>query len=419
MYAFQWQLPGETEQTATLQIHSRHGWFGRKVLTVGQQVVFSRGRFAGIETRFDRPGGSRVELRLERIPGSPIWRPGLFCDGRQLPERLGQDPPPLVDRPRSLAVITGLTYLTMLMGVVMLPSIGKILNAAYLPQDDRRLVLSILDPNRDPDALQIEPPSARLVAQNEPGTLELTATGGTPPYAWKADGQSWPRSWVLEEATGRISFTLSRELDYLGIVHVTDAAGATAQRPIVIAVQPAVPAPSGRPTIQTLSLPPAVAGVAYEGVLDAQGGVAPLTWKTVGKKRLPEGLRLDKERGTIAGLVPVPSAVRIADDTGQDTRPAWMAQGAVHYPLLIQVHDASYAPSQDINPWIVPFLCTAICLLGYWNMRQWGVYVFALLILVQFVFKFSAAETVPIAAPALAIQIVLWFVGAVQLRRML
>ncbi len=132
MFQFKWQTPAPTPQEIVLEIHSRSGWFGRKILKVGDTTIFRRGHFQGIEQRFRAPGSGEVlSLRMIRIADTPNWRPALFRGDGELPERTGTHPPQLAERPKVLSVTVGITYLFMLMAAVMLPSIVRILGALY------------------------------------------------------------------------------------------------------------------------------------------------------------------------------------------------------------------------------------------------------------------------------------------------
>lgn len=136
MFEYTWQIPGDPPEDVVLRIHSRSGWLGRKELVCNGQTVFRRGRLGGIEARF-RAGAGGHELALRFLPaGEPgLWRPALFCDGVELPERGGGPLPRVPHPPRVLAVVVGLVYLLMFLAVVTLPSTVKILRAVYGPGD--------------------------------------------------------------------------------------------------------------------------------------------------------------------------------------------------------------------------------------------------------------------------------------------
>ncbi|UCG16115.1 MAG: putative Ig domain-containing protein [Phycisphaerales bacterium] len=466
MFEFKWQLPGTPRKEVALHIRSRLGWFGRKVVMLNGRTIARRGRFEGIYARFRDPdGGRRLEMGMARIEDSPVWRPVLTCDGVELAEITGAAPPRLVERPRLLAIVTGLTYLVMLMAAVMLLSIVKILDAMYLPQDDRRVVLTVVDPGIEPGVLVIEPPRLNPAITGQDYAAELTATGGSPPYEWAPVRRGWPRQWSLDPRSGELTVTPRHVGDRMGTVRVTDSVGQTAECPIVIVVQSQEPVASNWPTIETMHLPSATVGGPYSFDPDVVGGVPPLTWKVVGKRKLPTGLSIDEGTGRIEGT-PGPvrrfrlglgheseldagrisgalrlqfegrdvvltrhavisvdkphSRWRIADGerrfviAKEGNELSVYASGG-HYPVILKVSDCSYDHWDDIRPWLIPFLVTSVCLLGYWNMRKWGVYLYGPLILLQCV---AAASGVSIAVSALGLQAIVWITGAVHVRKM-
>ena len=119
MFQYKWQTPAPDSENITLEVHSRSGWFGRKVLRMGGQTLYRRGRFAGIEQRFSIPdSGHAIRLRLMSISGTPNWRPAFFCGGAERPEQTTTEPPQLAERSKVLGVPVGIAYLCILMAVV-------------------------------------------------------------------------------------------------------------------------------------------------------------------------------------------------------------------------------------------------------------------------------------------------------------
>lgn len=398
MFEFNWLAAGQDSQKVVLRIHSRHGWLGRKVLTCGGQTVFRRGWFAGVETRFSIPGDGRAfRLRLIPVAGSTDWRPALFANGVELPETTGNAPPRIVPAPATLSVPVGLTYLLMLLVVVMSPQASKILGALYLHLDDRKLVLTVTDPSAPAGALAIEQTQLGPAVQGQPHSVQLEAVGGTPPYTWTPSEKHWPKGLSLDEDTGELTCTPVNPHDYAALVMLSDSTkpeGQTVGCRVTIAVRPATPPGPDWPRITTLSLSPATLGEPYEYSISFAGGLPPYAWSTVGKKRLPDGLTLDKDGGRIHGT---PEAVG-------------------NFPLTIRVIDDSYVASRDIVPWIIPLVVTAVGLLGFVNMRKRGVLLYGLLIVLQA--GCALAALLPISITALGLQIVLWLVGAAHLGRM-
>jgi hypothetical protein len=86
--------------------------------------------------------------------------------------------------------------------------------------------------------------------------------------------------------------------------------------------------------------------------------------------------------------------------------------------ILAALHmdQPGYIAAQDTVPWIIPFVVTAVALLGVLDMRKWGVVAFGGLIALQLVLL--VVTNVPISVVAVAIQGLLWLVGAVDWGKM-
>jgi len=299
MYEFQWTLPGQSdEHDIRLNILARNGWIGRKILLLDGNTLYKRNWFGGINHTFPHPEEPNRLLTLQAVPDTKTrrWQPQLTLEDAILPERTGNPPPPVPDRTRLLAVVTGLTYLIMLMVLIMLPHVWRMLNAGFGHSDTRMMVLD--------------------VAASAPALAPTPRRQLLPPA-----GQGRPHE----------------------------------------------------PTIQTRSLPTAREGAPYTATLLATGGTpfedkhgdTPHYRWVINKRKLPKGLKADKNTGNITGT-PLPETA-----------------GA--YPLTVRVFDNAYTPFTHIAPWIAPFAATAVCLLGFWNMRRWSVMLFAALILAQLV----------------------------------
>jgi hypothetical protein len=163
-------------------------------------------------------------------------------------------------------------------------------------------------------------------------SLQLTATGGTPPYTWSVPAGALPEGLTLN-AAGLISGSPVNsgswifQYPFRPYITVTDSSSATAAAAFNIAVLPAAQTPSPTPTpvaspsptptptptnppvsptpagaplsIVTASLPNATVGVAYSTQLHATGGRPPYAW-TVPAGALPGGLTLNAT-GLISG----------------------------------------------------------------------------------------------------------------------
>jgi len=157
MYEFRWRLPTSPTCEVLFRLHTRRGWFGPKTLDLAgagpapepptpqdapsaaapplrpgpaAHRLYRRGRFEGADCSFS-VNGRAAELRIVRDPRTGRWQPVLTFEGRPVPEVTGAEPPLSIAPPPVLMVTVGLTYLTMLMALVMLPSIATILDALF------------------------------------------------------------------------------------------------------------------------------------------------------------------------------------------------------------------------------------------------------------------------------------------------
>src|SRR5215471_1807622 len=123
---------------------------------------------------------------------------------------------------------------------------------------------------------------------------QLSATGGVPPYSWSITNGNLPPGLTLDTYSGGIQGTPSAAGTFSFIVRVTDSMSTNYQKQASITVisQPL--------SIQTSSIPIAVAGSSYSQQLAGSGGFPPYLW-TITAGVLPTGLTLDGSSGTISG----------------------------------------------------------------------------------------------------------------------
>lgn len=384
MLTYSWRLPSEEGREARLHIHSSSSWFGIKEFYFRDQRVFRRGFFSGIDHRFSDPAtGATVHLLMEQVGSSPTFRPALTVNGLELPESTGTLPPRVPVRPKSIAIATGVTYLMIFMSLVTLQSIANILDAVYLRTDTRKLVLNITEPEDSTPATQPAPLRVRSeqfppVQVGQACEATVVAEGGEPPYVFERPRKGWPKALTLARDSGAIAGVPNRDVDLSGTVEVTDAAGAEAQGVFAIVVRELKVSNPEYPAILTESLPKATVGEEYRFQLEAVGGTPPLKWNTLSKD-LPKGLSLNSDTGVITGQAESPKDCLV----------------------VIRVADSAYAASQDIKPWTLPVLTTAVCLLGFWSMRRWGVMLLAACIVAEIVLHRTGQASVSIVAVSL------------------
>lgn len=120
----------------------------------------------------------------------------------------------------------------------------------------------------------------------------LGASGGTPPYAWLADGQLPPG--LSLSPGGELRGVPAVAAPYRFTLRASDAMGRTASRTCSITI--------GAPSVTVLSacpLPSASLGVSYSHSLRAGGGSGGYSWSVAGS--LPPGLRLLRD-GLLSGV---------------------------------------------------------------------------------------------------------------------
>ncbi|HNO80324.1 MAG TPA: Ig domain-containing protein [Phycisphaerae bacterium] len=465
MFEFKWQLSEPAAQSVILRVHARSGWFGTKSLTVGEKVIYRRGLFAGIEAQFRPvPEGPPVDLKL--VPTTENqWRPALFVGGEEIPERNGTPLPLNPARPALISVVVGSCYLLMLIMTVILPSTVKMLTALRMPHADRKIALHFSDPGM-PELLTADPVELEKHPQNVPLTTQVKATGGTPPYEFEASPEAWPKGMTLDKSSGAVTFTPRNSSDYCAEYVVRDAHGDIAVGVFAVLVASTQDSRSDWPTIPTISLPSGAYGEPYEACLVAEGGEEPLHWDRLSGS-LPKGISLDSETGCIRGTPERKTLATLERRLGKQLKPGaptqelldaltngklhvdnehakllstsrdnvWLLtdgwrryiliedaeslrvqSGGDYYSLTLLVTDSSYEVGDDIWPWVIPFIVTALSLIGYWIMRRWGLFLFAGLLVVEL--GLNSTGAFPISTMALVLQGLLLAMGLRYYRQM-
>ena len=129
-----------------------------------------------------------------------------------------------------------------------------------------------------------------------PYSVQLNASGGTPPYGgWTVASATLPPGLTLDPVSGLLGGIPSATGGYSFTITVGDAAAATAApQPFTISIAVA-------PVVGTTSLPSGVVSVPYSATLAISGGTAPVTW-SIPSGTLPTGLTLFSTTGIISGI---------------------------------------------------------------------------------------------------------------------
>jgi len=133
------------------------------------------------------------------------------------------------------------------------------------------------------------------VPANSTFTASLSASGGTPPYAWNVASGSLPAGITLS-ASGAITGVATTPGNYSFTTQVKDAANQAASKAMSLNVMPPVSSPLA---ITTTSIAGGTAGVNFAATLQASGGTPPYNW-TVNSGTFPPGLILQSS-GAISG----------------------------------------------------------------------------------------------------------------------
>ncbi|MFN7996484.1 MAG: putative Ig domain-containing protein [Bryobacteraceae bacterium] len=138
----------------------------------------------------------------------------------------------------------------------------------------------------------------------------LTATGGTPPYAWSITQGGLPAGLTLS-ANGAIKGAPSASTSASFTVQVSDSASVTSSKAFTLSIVPAV-------NIPALTLGGASVGSPYSQTLEVNAGLPPYTWKLTGGV-LPSGLTLSSAgvvSGTPAAAGSFPFTAQVTDSAG-------------------------------------------------------------------------------------------------------
>ena|SRR5579872_1136489 len=144
-------------------------------------------------------------------------------------------------------------------------------------------------------------------------SVGLSATGGTPPYAWMAKG-AIPPGLTLGSSTGVISGTPSTASSYTFTVTLSDGAGASVSQSLTVTVS-GPGSGGGSLAIVTTAFPNPVVGAAYRQTLTATGGCitpfSPSPAFSLAAGQLPPGITVQHAPNVGYALAGVPTTAGV------------------------------------------------------------------------------------------------------------
>ena len=147
-------------------------------------------------------------------------------------------------------------------------------------------------------------------------SVNLTASGGAPPYTFSIVSGSLPPGFTLTPA-GQLSGTAGDALSAPFTAQVTDRAGRSSTRPLVLSIATQAPPPRLRLEVLTTLVPDGTVGKLYATTFLARNGTPPYNWSF---GNLPEGFS-GSSNGDIIGTPRRPGTFSIqasvTDDLGE------------------------------------------------------------------------------------------------------
>ncbi|MCS7026039.1 MAG: Ig domain-containing protein [Bryobacteraceae bacterium] len=171
---------------------------------------------------------------------------------------------------------------------------------------------------------------------NVPYSVQLTASGGQPPYSWEIRQGSFPEGLGFLTTNATLSGTPTRPGTSIFSIRVRDSLGASFERQFTLTILGGGANPL---TITTVSLPNGAVGVFYTQLLQATGGTGEgYRWSSEGT--LPPGLGvLEAGRlfGTPTGNGTFNFILRVTDSGGNvATRPISLTIGSAGLSITTQ-----------------------------------------------------------------------------------
>ncbi len=239
------------------------------------------------------------QVALNRTGGEPPYAWSVI--GGSLPPGVGLDP--------NTGVLSGTPTV---FGVY--PFTVQVTDSFQVPQvATQNLSMRVVPP------LVVTVASLRTGIANVTYAQSITATGGTPPYAFVVDSGSLPPGLSMD-INGNISGVPTTAGTFGFSVFAGDS-GDPAQRVSQAGFSITVTAPL---QVTTMTLPRATQGLAYSTQVTASGGLLPFNW-AIASGSFPPGLNLDPGSGNLSGS---PTAVGSFTFTAQVTDASLPSQTA-------------------------------------------------------------------------------------------
>jgi hypothetical protein len=156
-------------------------------------------------------------------------------------------------------------------------------------------MLSTVAASAQNSPLSILTTSLPVGAVNVAYSFAVTATGGSAPYSWSADGL--PGGFSLNSGSGLLTGTPTVAGNYDIVLHVKDQTQATASKSLTLAVN------AQSPSFTTASpLPVGTVGLAYSLTFGISGGLPPYRLSIPDASGFPPGLALNLTTGALSGV---------------------------------------------------------------------------------------------------------------------
>jgi hypothetical protein len=161
------------------------------------------------------------------------------------------------------------------------------------------------------------------------GSYLLTASGGTPPYAWSVTSGALPQGMTLASGTGALSGAPTTAGSVALSFTVTDSAQRTASAILSLRVVASL-------TITTASpLPLALANALLSIPFAASGGTPPYKWSVSGN--VPSGLSMQSATGFLTGITATPGDYQISVSVTDSGSNGGQAPAPTNFNLEIAV----------------------------------------------------------------------------------